>query len=31
VEVVEMDCGVNDPAFADAMAERLDAMLRAAA
>jgi uncharacterized protein (UPF0261 family) len=28
VEVIEMDANVNDEAFATAMAERLDAMLR---
>jgi uncharacterized protein (UPF0261 family) len=28
VEVIEMDCNVNDEAFATAMAEKLDAMLR---
>jgi uncharacterized protein (UPF0261 family) len=28
VEVIEMDCNVNDEAFASAMAEKLDAMLR---
>jgi uncharacterized protein (UPF0261 family) len=29
VEVHEMDCNVNDPEFATAMAEKLDAYLRA--
>jgi uncharacterized protein (UPF0261 family) len=29
VELVEMDTDINDPAFARAMAERLDAMYRA--
>jgi uncharacterized protein (UPF0261 family) len=29
VELVEMDTHINDPAFATAMAERLDALLRA--
>ena len=29
VEVVEMDCDINDPAFAEAMAERLCRMLEA--
>jgi len=28
VELIEMECDVNDPAFADAMASRLDEMLR---
>jgi uncharacterized protein (UPF0261 family) len=27
VELVEMDCDINDPAFADAMAEKLDSYL----
>jgi uncharacterized protein (UPF0261 family) len=30
VEVVELDCNVNDPAFADAMVERLDAYMKEA-
>jgi uncharacterized protein (UPF0261 family) len=29
VDLVELDLAINDPAFADAMAERLDAMLTA--
>ena len=29
VDVVEMDCDINDPAFAEAMAERLCRMLEA--
>jgi uncharacterized protein (UPF0261 family) len=28
VELIEMDCNVNDPAFATAMAEKLDSYLR---
>jgi uncharacterized protein (UPF0261 family) len=31
VELVEMDCNVNDEAFADAMADKLDRYLKAAA
>ena len=31
VELVELDLHVNDPAFADAMADRLSAMLAASA
>jgi uncharacterized protein (UPF0261 family) len=31
VEVVEMDCNINDPEFASAMAEKLDGYLRVAA
>jgi uncharacterized protein (UPF0261 family) len=27
VEVIEMDCSINDPAFAEAMADKLDALL----
>jgi uncharacterized protein (UPF0261 family) len=30
VELVEMDCNVNDPAFADAMVEKLDAYIEEA-
>jgi uncharacterized protein (UPF0261 family) len=28
VELVEMDCDVNDPEFADAMVAKLDSYLR---
>jgi uncharacterized protein (UPF0261 family) len=31
VELVEMECNINDPEFATAMAEKLDSYLRVAA
>jgi uncharacterized protein (UPF0261 family) len=31
VELIELDCNVNDPAFADAMVEKLDGYLKEAA
>ena len=31
VELVELDCNINDPEFADAMADKLYAYLKAAA
>ena len=29
VELIEMDCNINDPAFAEAMADKLDEYMKA--